>query len=71
VIRILHTVAEASEAISVSKSELYGLIRRGLIPSYRLGAVVRVNLDELLEIMRRPSANRPEGCTEPAKTLGK
>ena len=68
---MLSTVNEASQVLKVSKSELYGLIRRGLIPSYRLGSVVRVNLVELLDIMRRPSVKGPEGRSEAAKTLGK
>jgi excisionase family DNA binding protein len=67
----LSTVAEAAKELKVSKSELYGLIRRGTIPSYRLGSIVRINLDELLEIMRKASVRGPEGRSEPAKTLAK
>jgi excisionase family DNA binding protein len=71
--RALQTIAEASQELRISKSLLYTLIRRRKIPAYRLAGLVRLDIDELREIMRREpetSGNQPEVREKPAKTLG-
>jgi excisionase family DNA binding protein len=45
--RILYRVAEAADAIGVSRSRAYELIAEGVIPSIRIGASLRVPVDAL------------------------
>ncbi len=45
--RILLTVAEASEALAISRSKLYELIAAGLVRSVRIDGSRRVPVDAL------------------------
>lgn len=51
--RILYRVAEAGQAIGVSRSRMYELIASGEIPSVRVGNVLRVPVDGLREWAKR------------------
>lgn len=45
--RLLLTPEEAAETIGVSRSKIYELLRRGAIPSVKIGALRRVPLSAL------------------------
>jgi len=45
--KLLVTVTEASEMLSLGKSTVYELVAKKIIPSIRLGRAVRIPLREL------------------------
>jgi excisionase family DNA binding protein len=45
--RILLRVAEAAQALGISRAQAYILIRRGEIPAIRLGGSLRVPIERL------------------------
>lgn len=47
--RILVKVAEAAEMLSLGRSKTYALVQAGVIPSIRIGGVVRIDLNSLNE----------------------
>lgn len=50
--RLMVTVPEAAKILSISRSQAYELVARGVIPSRRLGIkCVRVPLDALREFV--------------------
>lgn len=51
--RLLLRVPEVAEALSISRSQAYELIRRGIIPAIKLGDSVRVPQAELEQMVRR------------------
>lgn len=40
--KLMYKVSEAAEALSLSRSKTYELIREGRIPAIRIGGVIRV-----------------------------
>jgi excisionase family DNA binding protein len=48
---------EAARLISASRSKTYELIRAGVIPSVRIGSLVRVSVDQLREWQRNQAAS--------------
>jgi excisionase family DNA binding protein len=76
--RVLNTVSEIADAIGVSRSGLYNLIRQHRVPFYRFGETIRLDLAEVLRATRmeaenseRPSGLQPVARSKPAKTLAK
>jgi excisionase family DNA binding protein len=58
--RLLLTVAEAAAFLRISKAFAYVAIRRGEIPSIRIGGVIRVpraGLEKMLDVGEPPDAN--------------
>lgn len=47
--KVLYKPTEVAEAIGVSRARAYDLIARGVIPSIRLGASIRVPVVQLRE----------------------
>lgn len=47
--RIALTVAETAEALGISRTSAYELIRRGDLPHIRIGRVIRVPAEALME----------------------
>lgn len=47
--RIALTVAETAEALDISRTSAYELIRRGDLPHIRIGRVIRVPAEALME----------------------
>lgn len=47
--RIALTVAETAEALGISRTSAYELIRRGDLPHIRIGRVIRVPSEALME----------------------
>ena len=46
--------AEACEALGIKPKHLEALVARGDVPFYKLGRLVRFNLDEVAAACRRP-----------------
>lgn len=57
--RLTMTVEEASEALGISRSLAYELVRRGEIPSLRLGRRVVVPVRALENLVRQAGAAAP------------
>jgi excisionase family DNA binding protein len=53
------SVEEASEALGISRSLAYELVRRGEIPSLRLGRRIVVPVRALEELVRQAGAAAP------------
>jgi excisionase family DNA binding protein len=51
--KLLFRVAEAADALGVSRSKAYELIKRGEIPAIRVGASTRIPVDWLREWIDR------------------
>lgn len=55
--KLLLRPVEVGDAIGVSRARAYALIADGTLPSIRIGASIRVPVDQLREwIQRQPSA---------------
>jgi len=59
--RLAVRVAEAAAMLAVSRSQMYELLRRGQIPSIRVGQRVRVPLEALEEWVRRQAGGAEKG----------
>jgi len=57
--RLTMTVEEASEALGISRSLAYELVRRGEIPSLRLGRRIVVPVDALEDLVERTGVVAP------------
>lgn len=57
--RLTMSVEEASEALGISRSLAYELVRRGEIPSLRLGRRIVVPVRALEELVRQAGAAAP------------
>ncbi len=51
--RLLLTPAEAAQALGISRSKLYDLMRAGVVPSLRIGGCRRVAAVDLEEVVTR------------------
>ena len=60
---LLYRPAEAAEALRVSRSKVYELMNKGEIPSVRVGAVRRVPVEALRQLIRARVADRMRGHT--------
>ncbi len=49
--RLLLRVPEVAEAIGCSKSKAYELVAKGLIPSLRIGGLLRVSAESLKRLI--------------------
>lgn len=49
---LLLTVDETCKALGLGRSNVYGLIAKGVIPSVRIGSSVRVPVDRLMQWIR-------------------
>jgi excisionase family DNA binding protein len=54
--KLLLRPAEVGEMIGVSRAQAYVLIQKGIIPSVRIGASVRVPLDSLQAYIKQLTA---------------
>ena len=59
--KITFTVTEAAELLGISRSSAYGCVRRGEIPSLRLGRRVVVPRRAFEALLDGQSARPPEG----------
>ena len=46
--RLLLTIAEAAEQLTVSKTEMWRIIRRGFIPAVKIGRLTRIRPEALV-----------------------
>jgi excisionase family DNA binding protein len=60
--RVLLSVEEAAEQLSVSRTRLYGLIKTGEIASVRVGRLRRVPADALPQFFARLLAEQSSGA---------
>jgi excisionase family DNA binding protein len=58
--RLLLRISEAAEAVGLAKSSLYLLIRRGEIPTVRIGKAVRISTDDLRSWVETRRTRMPE-----------
>jgi len=58
--KLLYRVTEAADALGVSRSKAYELIKRGEIPAIRVGASTRIPVDGLREWIDRQIVD--SGC---------
>lgn len=56
--RLLYKPVEAAQAISVSRSKMYDLMRNGQVPSIRVGGVLRVPVEALRLWVEQQLADR-------------
>jgi excisionase family DNA binding protein len=62
--RLLYRVTEAAEALGISRSKAYELIKAGKIPSITVGGCVRVPVEELrTRLAQQVEASRTEHAT--------
>lgn len=63
---LLLTVDETAELLRVSRNTAYGLVRRGEIPSLRLGRGLRIPARALERLIRHSESNDAEarGCRD-------
>ena len=59
--RILFTPTEAADELRLSRSKVYAMIKTGIIPSIRIGGVLRVPADALREHVARATAAVSDG----------
>ena len=57
--RLLLKPEEAAEALGISRSKLYQLLAAGVIPSLRLGSIIRVPAEGLRRWVERRSQPQP------------
>lgn len=53
----LITAPELAKQLDVSESLIYRLARKGEIPSYRVGPLIRFDLEEVLEALEQEAAS--------------
>lgn len=52
--------AEVADFLKISRAQIYTMLKRGQIPSVRIGTVVRVKLTDLEQFILEHSATRSE-----------
>lgn len=57
--KLVYTVEEAAELLSLSRAQLYRLIEVGDLPSIKIGRARRVSADQLHVFIRRLEALAP------------
>lgn len=65
--RLLLTVTAAASALSLSRSTVYELIRRGEIESVKIGGTRRIRPDALEAFRARLADSEAHSATEPAR----
>ena len=55
------TIKELSEFLKVKESTLYAWVSKGLIPFYKLNGLLRFNMDEITEWIKR---NKKENANQ-------
>lgn len=56
-------VAEAAKRLAVDRTTVYRMVKKGEIPSYRIGHAVRLDLNELRESFRVPAGTEAQELT--------
>jgi len=51
--KLAYRIPEAAEAIGISRTKTYNLIKEGKLPSVRIGASLRVPVEALREWLKR------------------
>lgn len=59
----LVTIKEVSNLLGVKESTLYSWVNNGSIPSYKLNGVLRFDMEEIEEWVRKSKQTRHEGNT--------
>lgn len=54
----LVTVSELAEQLQLKERHIYTLAERGDIPCLKAGALLRFNLDEVVEALRQPAKRK-------------
>lgn len=62
----LATIKEVSEFLKVKESTLYSWVRKGAIPSYKLGGLLRFDIEEITEWIKN-SKSIPCNVTVPGR----
>ena len=59
------TITQGAEKLSISRSLAYRMVRRGEIPSYRIGTCRRVSEEELLAYLERTRFEKERELPKP------
>jgi excisionase family DNA binding protein len=69
--KLLYTTNEAAEALAISRTTLYALLRTGTLRSVRIGTARRIPASALTELLGDLDHQEPDGQTASSNTAAR